>query len=268
MLADAAAPILITQSATRSRLPAHHARIVDLDVDRTTIARQPATPLPGRIDPATAAYVIYTSGSTGQPKGVTVTHAGLANHMRWMAHEYPADRRDIVLGRTAISFDAAQWEIWLPLIAGASLCIAPTATARDPEKLAALVAEQGITMTQFVPSLLEPVMAAAPKDSLRKIRQLFCGGEALPANLVDAALTSIGTPVVNLYGPTEATIQITSWTVGGHDDLPDPPLSSVPIGRPIWNTRVYVLDGQLQPVPAGVTGELYVAGTCSAPRCG
>ncbi|MGE0036626.1 MAG: amino acid adenylation domain-containing protein, partial [Xanthobacteraceae bacterium] len=260
MLADAAAPVLITQSATRERLPAHHARVVDLDADRAAIAQQPATPPPGRIDPATAAYVIYTSGSTGQPKGVAATHAGLGNHMRWMAHDHPADRRDIVLGRTAISFDAAQWEVWLPLVAGASLCIAPTATARDPGRLAALVAEQGITMAQFVPSLLEPVMAAAPQDSLRKIRQLFCGGEALPANLVDAALTSIGAPVVNLYGPTEATIQITSWTVAGHDDLPDAPLPSVPIGRPIWNTRVYVLDARLQPVPAGVTGELYVAG--------
>ena len=181
--------------------------------------------------------------------------------MRWMAHDHPATGHDIVLGRTAISFDAAQWEIWLPLVAGASLCIAPTATARDPGKLAALIAERGVTMAQFVPSLLEPVMAAAPEGSLRKIRQLFCGGEALPASLVDAALTSIGAPVVNLYGPTETTIQIAAWR------MREPRRSA---GRSRCRRfRSAVRSGTrgsmcwtvgLQPVPAGVTGELYVAG--------
>ena len=260
MLADAKAPILVTQSALRQRLPEHHARIIDLDTDRTRIAQQPATPLPGRVEPATTAYLIYTSGSTGQPKGVAVTHHGLANHMRWMADDYPSIEDDILLGRTAISFDAAQWEIWLPLVTGAALCIAPTETARDPGKLAALVAQQGITIAQFVPSLLEPVMAAAPPDTLRQIRRLFCGGEALPAGLTQAALTSIGAPVINLYGPTETTIQVASWQVTNTDDLPDQLLPAVPIGRPIWNTRIYVLDAGLQPVPVGVAGELYVAG--------
>ena len=141
MLDDAAAPILITHGALRSRLPEHHARIVDLDADRAIIAPQPATPPPGRIDPGTAAYVIYTSGSTGQPKAVTVTHGGLANHCSgWRSTIRQAD--DIVLGRTAISFDAAAWEIWLPLVTGAALCIAPTETARDPGKLAALIASK------------------------------------------------------------------------------------------------------------------------------
>ncbi len=260
MLTDAAAPLLVTHGALRQRLPAHQARVVDLDIDRAAIAQRPATALPGVLDPATAAYVIYTSGSTGQPKAVTVTHKGLANHMHWMAHDHPAAEGDVVLGRTAISFDAAAWEIWLPLVSGAALCIAPTATARDPAKLAALIAERGVTMAQFVPALLEPVMAAAPEGSLRKIRQLFCGGEALPVGLVQSALASIGAPVVNLYGPTEATIQITTWQCDSADDLPPDTRSSAPIGRPVWNTQVYVLDHQLQPVPAGVTGELYVAG--------
>ena len=258
MLDDAAAPILITHGALRSRLPEHHARIVDLDADRAIIAPQPATPPPGRIDPGTAAYVIYTSGSTGQPKAVTVTHGGLANHMQWMARDYPAGPDDIVLGRTAISFDAAAWEIWLPLVTGAALCIAPTETARDPGKLAALIAQQSITVAQFVPSLLEPVMVAAP-GALNHIRRLFCGGEALPVSLVHSALASNGTPVVNLYGPTETTIQITSWQIASRDDLSDQ-MPSAPIGRPIWNTRVYVLDVGLQPVPSGVAGELYVSG--------
>ena len=132
MLQDAGAPLLVTQSALRTRLPAHTARIVDLDADRAAIARQPASAPQHRIDPRTTAYVIYTSGSTGQPKGVAVTHAGLANHMRWMRHDYPTDHSDVVLARTAISFDAAEWEIWLPLVTGAALCIAPTTSPAIP----------------------------------------------------------------------------------------------------------------------------------------
>ena len=260
MLQDAGAPLLVTQSALRTRLPAHHARIVDLDADRAAIARQPATAPQHRIDPRTTAYVIYTSGSTGQPKGVAVTHAGLANHMRWMRHDYPTDHSDVVLARTAISFDAAEWEIWLPLVTGAALCIAPTAITRDPGKLAAFIERNGVTIAQFVPSLLEPVISAAVPGAPRRLKRLFFGGEALPASLAREAITAFGAPVVNLYGPTETTIQIAAWQIADADDLPDQSLSSVPIGGPIWNTRVYVLDGGLQPVPAGVAGELYVAG--------
>ncbi len=181
MLQDAGAPVLVTQSSLRARLPTHTARIVDLDVDQPTIARLPASAPHHRIDPRTAAYVIYTSGSTGQPKGVAVTHAGLANHMRWMRYDYPTDESDIVLARTAISFDAAEWEVWLPLVTGATLCIAPTAVTRDPDKLAGFIEHHGITVAQFVPSLLEPVMSAAAAGALSRLKRLFLGGEALSA---------------------------------------------------------------------------------------
>ena len=129
MLADAAAPLLVTQAALRERLPAHHARIVDLDADRAIIA-QPTRQRPARPHrPATPPPTSSTPRAPPDSPKASPSHmAGLANHMRWMAHDYPAGEGDIVLGRTAISFDAAQWEIWLPLVTGAALCIAPTAT--------------------------------------------------------------------------------------------------------------------------------------------
>ena len=263
MLQDAGAPVLVTQSSLRARLPAHTARIVDLDVDQPTIAHQPASAPHHRIDPRTAAYVIYTSGSTGQPKGVAVTHASLANHMRWMRYDYPTDESDIVLARTAISFDAAEWEVWLPLVTGATLCIAPTAVTRDPDKLAGFIEHHGITVAQFVPSLLEPVMSAAVPGAQRRLRRLFFGGEALSTNLARGAIAAFGAQVINLYGPTETTIQIAAWQIADADDLPEQSLSSVPIGSPIWNTQTYVLDACLCPVPSGVAGELYIAGSGS-----
>ncbi len=183
MLRDAGAPLLVTQTALLTRLPAHTARIVDLDADTAAIARHPTTAPPGRIDPHSTAYVIYTSGSSGQPKGVAVTHRGLANHMLWMRQEYPANESDVVLARTAISFDAAGWEIWLPLVTGAAVCIAPTAVTRDPGQLASYIERQGITVAQFVPSLLETVLAAAPPDALRRLKRVFAGGEALSRNI-------------------------------------------------------------------------------------
>ena len=191
MLADAGAPLLVTQSALRHRLPAHNARTVDLDADRAAIARQPTTAPSIRIDPHTTAYVIYTSGSSGQPKGVAVTHRGLANHMLWMRQEYPASASDVVLARTAISFDAAAWEIWLPLVTGATVCIAPTAVTRDPGQLARYIERQSITVAQFVPSLLEPVLAAVPPDALRRLKRVFAGGEALSHNMARHAVTTL-----------------------------------------------------------------------------
>ncbi len=180
--------------------------------------------------------------------------------MLWMREQYPTDQSDIVLSRTAISFDAAEWEIWLPLATGAALSIAPTAVMRDPGQLARYIERQSITIAQFVPSLLEPMLAAVPSDALHRLKRVFAGGEALSGSLARDAVTTLHVPLVNLYGPTETTIQITSWQVTDDADLPEQPLPSIPIGRPIWNTRVYVLDDGLHPVPAGVSGELYVSG--------
>ena len=257
MLADAGAPVLLTRAALRAHLPAHDAHVVCLDADWPAIARQPATAPATNLAPQHPAYVIYTSGSTGTPKGVAVTHGGLVNHMMWMRVDYPVDDNDAVLCRTAISFDAAGWEIWLPLLSGATLCMAPSQLIHDPGQFSRYVKHHGITIAQFVPSLLVPMLVAGTPDLGRSLRRVFSGGEPLASSIARDVIAAWKVPLVNLYGPTETTIQITSHSVND-TDLSH---SAAPIGRPIWNTQVYVLDGGLEPVPAGVSGELYIAGS-------
>jgi len=256
MLDDARAPLIITHSTLVDRLAAHDARVVRLDADWPAIAAQPTSAPAVAFDPRHPAYVIYTSGSTGTPKGVVVSHAGLANHMSWMMADYPLDHDDIVLCRTAISFDAAGWEIWLPLLSGAAVCVTPANLAHDPSRFNAFFKQQGITVAQFVPTLLAATPAATTPDAESSLRRIFSGGEPLAAGLARDVIAARHVPLVNLYGPTETTIQVTSWSARDAD-LDG---SSVPIGRPIWNTQIYVLDASLQLVPAGVAGELYIAG--------
>ena len=208
------------------------------------------------LHPEHPAYVIYTSGSTGVPKGVVVPHGALLNHMRWMLAAYPTSARDVVLSRTALSFDASVWELWLPLLCGATLCVAPSSVARDPEQLVAYADRHGVTTMQCVPSLLAAARGAARPAALER---MFCGGEALPAALAHDVAQRWNVQVTNLYGPTETTIQVTSWTATAQERG-----ATVPIGRPIDNTQVYVLDDRLEPVPIGVPGELYVAGAALA----
>ena len=256
MLDDAHAPVLLTHSALRAQLPDCDARIVCLDADWGAIARQPTTAPAVALDPHNTAYVIYTSGSTGAPKGVVISHAGLANHMAWMMADHSVGKDDVVLCRTAITFDAAGWEIWLPLLSGAALCVTPERLARDPTEFSAYVKQQGVTIAQFVPSLLAAIPAVKTPDARANLRRVFSGGEPLASTLTRDVISAWKVPVVNLYGPTETTIQVTSWSLH-NADLQG---AAAPIGRPIWNTQIYVLDSGLAPVPAGVSGELYIAG--------
>jgi glyine---[glycyl-carrier protein] ligase len=207
------------------------------------------------IAPYHPAYVIYTSGSTGTPKGVVASVAGLVNHMLWMMDAYPVDHTDRVLSRTSTSFDASVWEIWLPLLSGATLCVASAEVARNAVDLLDTIDRSGVTVAQFVPSLLTAALAERP-DKPSRLRRLFSGGETLPSALARRIATEWQIQVVNLYGPTETTIQITAGTL--RDASSEHP--QVPIGRPIWNTQLYVLDTSLCPVPEGVAGELYIAG--------
>ncbi len=196
MLADAKAPILVTQSALRDRLPEHRARVVDLDTDRASIERQPDTPLPGRIDPATAAYVIYTSGSTGQPKGVAVTHAGIPNLAAFEADRFGMGPATRVLQFASLSFDAALWEISSTLAAGATLVLSREKLSGT--SLATLIREQNVTQATLPPSLLADMPADLP------LTTLIVAGEAISPELVPA--WGDRRRLFNAYGPTETTV--------------------------------------------------------------
>ncbi|MFQ6230928.1 amino acid adenylation domain-containing protein, partial [Nocardia sp. NPDC002869] len=199
-------------------------------------------------------YVIFTSGSTGRPKGVAVPHSAIANQVAWMLAEYPLDSSDVYLQKTATTFDVSLWGYFLPLAAGAHLVVATPDGHRDPEYLARTIAEQQVTVTDFVPSMLGVFAAHTPAGSIPSLEHVFVIGEALPPETVTAMHAISDAAVHNLYGPTEAAVSITYWQATGAES------GSVPIGVPQWNSRVYVLDSRLRPVPVGVTGELYLAG--------
>lgn len=205
--------------------------------------------------PQHAAYVIYTSGSTGRPKGVVVSHAAIDNRLRWMQSAYPLTAADRVLQKTSSGFDVSVWEFFWPLRVGAALVVAGPDEHRDPAALARTIVANHVTTMHFVPSMLnlfctEPT--AARCDGLRRV---FCSGEALPRETVAAFHHVLpGVALTNLYGPTEAAVDVTY-----HDCVPGDS-GAVPIGRPVWNTQVRVLDDRLDPCPVGLVGELYLSG--------
>lgn len=204
--------------------------------------------------PEDAAYVIYTSGSTGEPKGVVVEHRAIVNRLEWMRAHYGVRADDRILQKTPATFDVSVWEFFLPLISGATLVVAAPEAHRDPLALAAVIRAQAITTVHFVPSMLAAFLAAPAARGLR-LRRVFTSGEALDAGLRDRFHQTIQAELHNLYGPTEAAVDV-SWWPATREDTSRP----VPIGYPVWNTRLYVLDAHLQPVPAGVAGDLYLGG--------
>ncbi|MFE9251410.1 amino acid adenylation domain-containing protein, partial [Streptomyces sp. NPDC007088] len=253
MLTDSRPSVVLTTSDTRAALPGTAAPVVLLDTVDMTSGDDTA---PGiTVGTQNAAYVIYTSGSTGLPKGVVVPHLGVSNHMLWQASQWGIDTSDVVLARTAFSFDASGSEIWLPLIAGATICMAPDEVVGLPHLLTDYAAEHGVTIAQFVPSLLAVALPALRDTSGLALRLLFVAGEVLPPSLADEVVTKLGLRLCHHYGPTEASIDVTAFEV-----RPGESYRNVPIGSPVANTQVHVLDSALNPVGPGEEGELYVAG--------
>ncbi|MEV2218883.1 amino acid adenylation domain-containing protein [Nocardia vinacea] len=230
-----------------------------LHLDALALARFDANPVRADellrpVRPENPAYVIFTSGSTGRPKGVAISHAAIHNQITWMLAEYPLGVGDVYLQKTATTFDVSLWGYFMPLRAGAKLVVATHDGHRDPAYVAETIAAQGVTVTDFVPSMLTVFAAHTPAGSCPTLRDIFVIGEALPPETVDAVRAISDARVHNLYGPTEAAVSVTYWEARGNDR------PGVPIGLPQWNTQVYVLDSRLHPVPAGVPGELYLAG--------
>ncbi|WP_157762223.1 non-ribosomal peptide synthetase [Nocardia yamanashiensis] len=212
------------------------------------------TELARPIRPDHPAYVIFTSGSTGRPKGVAVSHAAIHNQISWMVAEYGMTPTDVYLQKTATTFDVSLWGYFMPLRVGALLVVATHDGHRDPAYVAETIARQRVTMTDFVPSMLTVFAAHTAPGGLETLREVFVIGEALPPETVAGFAEISAARVHNLYGPTEAAVSVTGWQARGDER------GSVPIGSPQWNVRVYVLDSRLRPVPAGVAGELYLAG--------
>ncbi|MFS2055253.1 amino acid adenylation domain-containing protein, partial [Variovorax sp. CT11-76] len=201
------------------------------------------------------AYVIYTSGSTGRPKGAANRHRSLFNRLAWMQQAYALEATDTVLQKTPFSFDVSVWEFLWPLMQGARLAVAAPGDHRDPERLVQLIRRHAVSTLHFVPSMLQAFLAHRGVETCTSVRRIVCSGEALPAEAQNEVLRRLpAAALYNLYGPTEAAIDVTHWRCR------DDGTNQVPIGVPISETSTWVLDAQLEPVPVGVAGELYLGG--------
>jgi amino acid adenylation domain-containing protein len=254
MIEDAAPKLVLTHEALRTRLPAT-TRTLCLDTDRPAIERHGTASPSLRANPQNLAYVIYTSGSTGKPKGTAVDHGGVVNRLEWMQARYPLASSDAILQKTPYAFDVSVWEFFWPLRIGGRLVLARPEGHRDPAYLKGVIEREQITTLHFVPSMLHAFLASETLPEQGSLRRMFCSGEELSPALVAQVRAHPSIELHNLYGPTEASIDVTAYACSreGTDRL-------VPIGRPISNTQIYLLDSALTPVPVGVAGELYIGG--------
>jgi len=255
MLADSQVPILLTQEDLLPNFPEYTADVVCLDTDWEVISQQSQENPVSDVQAENVAYVIYTSGSTGKPKGVMIAHQAICNHMLWMQNSFPLTKADRVLQKTPFSFDASIWEFYAPLLVGAQLLVARPKGHQDSAYLVKLIAQQKVTTLQVVPSLLRTLIQEDEFKTCDSLKNIFCGGEALPVELQEHLFRNLDAQLHNLYGPTEACIDATFWTCKRGSVR-----QTILIGRPIANTQIYLLDQQLQPVPIGVPGELYIGG--------
>jgi amino acid adenylation domain-containing protein len=201
------------------------------------------------------AYVIYTSGSTGTPKGVMNHHRGILNRLLWMQDEYQLSASDRVLQKTPFSFDVSVWEFFWPLLTGARLIVAHPGGHMDSAYLVQLIVDHGITTLHFVPSMLQIFLMERDVERCSSLKRVICSGEALPYDLQQRFFQRLNAELYNLYGPTEAAVDVSYWHCRQESNL-----RIVPIGRPVTNTQLYILDVNMRPVPIGVPGELYIGG--------
>ena len=254
MLADSGARVVLTQQRHRDVVSDATREVLCVDSDWSSVAELSAQRAPGNAGVSNLAYVIYTSGSTGTPKGCMLTHAGLTNRLLWMQREYRLNSQDRVLQKTPYSFDVSVWEFFWPLLSGATLVVAVPQGHKDPQYLMQLIEAQRITTCHFVPSMLNAFLGDATRGRCASLRQVFASGEALPYDTCVRFAQQLDCKLHNLYGPTEASIDVSFWEYRARSDR------RIPIGRPIDNMQLYVLDPRREPVPIGVAGELHIAG--------
>ncbi|MDC0611226.1 amino acid adenylation domain-containing protein [Vibrio sp.] len=263
MVEDAKPSVIITTSEYRA-LYEPHADVIVFD-ELYSAVDKPRFDIDNNLRPQHGAYIIYTSGSTGNPKGVLVSHQAIVNRLLWMQNEYQLSESDVVLQKTPCSFDVSVWEFFWPLIQGARLMMAPPESHKDPDALLTLIEDYQVTTMHFVPSMLAAFMAyikgrvSAGEAVAQSLKRVFCSGEALTKDLSQLYSEYLSAPLHNLYGPTEAAVDVTYCPAFG-PALTESESNGVPIGLPVWNTQLRVLDSFLRDVPVGVPGELYLAG--------
>jgi amino acid adenylation domain-containing protein len=256
MVHDSNIPLLLTQARLLKGVPTHNAQVIQLDADWPLIAGESTETRKSGGTAQDLAYVIYTSGSTGQPKGAMNTHLAIVNRLLWMQDAYRLQQSDRVLQKTPISFDVSVWEFFWPLMTGARLVLAVPGGHRDSTYLADLIAREKVTTLHFVPSMLDIFLREKEVgSSCASLKRVFCSGEALPVELQDRFFSQLSAELHNLYGPTEAAVDVTYWVCQRSSSL-----RTIPIGRPIANIQMYILDSRLEPVPVGVSGELHIGG--------
>ncbi|TBV09264.1 non-ribosomal peptide synthetase [Phytopseudomonas dryadis] len=254
MLEDSGVKLLLSQSHLDLPL-AEGVQRIDLDRHDDGLEGYSEANPDVAVDGENLVYVIYTSGSTGKPKGAGNRHSALTNRLCWMQETYGLDDSDTVMQKTPFSFDVSVWEFFWPLMTGARLVVAAPGDHRDPAKLVELIEREGVTTLHFVPSMLQAFLQDPAVASCASLKRIVCSGEALPVDAQQQVFAKLPqTNLYNLYGPTEAAIDVTHWTC--REEGKD----AVPIGQPIANQACHILDADLQPVPVGVLGELYLAG--------
>jgi amino acid adenylation domain-containing protein len=253
-LEDAAISILVTRKNLVNCLSRAGLHTLCLDSDWDRITRQPLQNPVHLSSGDNIVYCIYTSGSTGRPKGVLVPHRGICNTLLWVGEALSLNDTDRVLLTLSYSFDASVWQIFGTLIAGSTLFLTASNSFDSSEVVAAIV-RHGITITDFVPSTLYVFLEEPGVDRCSSLRYVLCGGEAMNPELRNKFFRYVGATLLNVYGPTEVSIDATSFACTPQDKD-----AIVPIGRPIANKQVYILDDHFQPVPLGVAGELFIGG--------
>ncbi|MEH1860172.1 MAG: amino acid adenylation domain-containing protein [Nostoc sp.] len=256
MLEDSQPKVLLTQQQLVENLPTYTAKLVCLDSNWELIAQHSKQNPDYHPSNDNLAYIIYTSGSTGKPKGAMNTHRGICNRLLWMQDQYQLTDTDRVLQKTPFSFDVSVWEFFWPLITGARLVVAQPEGHRDPNYLVNVIAQQQITTLHFVPSMLQVFLEAEGLEKCQSLMRVIVSGEPLPVQLQQRSGDRLNAQLHNLYGPTEAAVDVTFWQC--QDSVTNQ--NTVPIGRPIANIQIYLLDEHLNPVPIGVPGELYIGG--------
>lgn len=255
MISDISPPLLLTQACLLPKLTYDSAKILCLDTQWAEVAYAATTNPETSLTPENLAYCIYTSGSTGQPKGVGVSHKGILNRLLWMQDQYRLDATDCVLQKTPFSFDVSVWEFFWPLMTGATLVVAKPEEHKDSMALINVIVRQSITTIHFVPSMLQAFIETPGVEKCGALKHVICSGEALSADLVRRYYQKLTAPLNNLYGPTEASVDVTAWICESETIE-----AAIPIGCPIANISIYLLDSHMNSVPIGIVGELYIGG--------